>query len=297
MYNIIKADVDPVRFLEDIIKSKKSPNKARMQRLKDRICQCYEDYRSKAEIDALNELNPQWEYDEANKSTDGAFLYSQYDNSKTSINSLRNKIIEANGGCVLLKCPICEVGFAKELDHYIPRALYPEYSVFPHNLIPICHECNNKKGELWCGDNHERLIFNAYYDTVATDELYEIRFDFNKGLPFIHLSIRQFGDSTNRRTKLALSTIDLLGFMPLQECELNKMLARELEELLMRCRKGRSSIDEILATEEEVYQEMLNLQTDVNSLKYLMYSSMLRCKQLFEWVRMESKKLFVSVQN
>lgn len=289
MHNIIKADVDPVRFLEDIIKSKKASNKDRMQRLRGRLCQCYDEYRAKAETDTLNELNPQWEYNEADKLTDGAFLYKQYDNSNASINILRNKIIEANGGCILLKCPICEVGFAKELDHYIPRALYPEYSVFPHNLIPICHECNNKKGELWCDDEHNRLIFNAYYDTAATEELYETRFDFDNDLPSIHLSLKKFGDDIDRNTKRAFITIVQLGFLPLQECKLNEMLASKLEELLIRCRKGRFSIDDVLASEKEIYQEILDQQTDVNSLEYLLYFSILHCERLFEWVRMMSE--------
>ena len=34
------------------------------------------------------------------------------------------------------KCPICDIGQASTLDHYLAKTLYPTYSVTPDNLIP-----------------------------------------------------------------------------------------------------------------------------------------------------------------
>ena len=44
------------------------------------------------------------------------------------------------------KCPICGIGQASTLDHYLAKTLYPTYSVTPDNLIPACKDCNSNKG-------------------------------------------------------------------------------------------------------------------------------------------------------
>ena len=49
--------------------------------------------------------------------------------------------ITANG-----KCPLCgDIGHVRTLDHYVPKANFPLYSVMPGNLIPCCRDCNSEK--------------------------------------------------------------------------------------------------------------------------------------------------------
>lgn len=44
------------------------------------------------------------------------------------------------------KCPYCGgIGRPQSLDHYLPKAHYPQYSVNPQNLIPSCRDCNTGK--------------------------------------------------------------------------------------------------------------------------------------------------------
>lgn len=43
------------------------------------------------------------------------------------------------------KCPYCGFGEIKDLDHHLPRSIYKAFSIYPKNLIPCCHPCNNKK--------------------------------------------------------------------------------------------------------------------------------------------------------
>ncbi|WP_217349597.1 HNH endonuclease [Herbaspirillum sp. VT-16-41] len=40
------------------------------------------------------------------------------------------------------KCPLCGYGQAKTLDHYLPKSKYPQFSVYPPNLVPACTDCN-----------------------------------------------------------------------------------------------------------------------------------------------------------
>jgi 5-methylcytosine-specific restriction endonuclease McrA len=43
-------------------------------------------------------------------------------------------------------CPYCGFGHASTLDHYLPKAYYPLFSVLPINLVPACKDCNSYKG-------------------------------------------------------------------------------------------------------------------------------------------------------
>lgn len=43
------------------------------------------------------------------------------------------------------RCPFCGMGQASTLDHYLPKAKYPQLSVVPMNLVPSCKDCNTGK--------------------------------------------------------------------------------------------------------------------------------------------------------
>ena len=42
-------------------------------------------------------------------------------------------------------CPFCGFGQATTLDHYLPKAKFPQLSVLPSNLVPSCKDCNTSK--------------------------------------------------------------------------------------------------------------------------------------------------------
>lgn len=45
------------------------------------------------------------------------------------------------------ECPYCGgVGELGTLDHYLPKARFPAYSVLPQNLVPACSVCNSGMG-------------------------------------------------------------------------------------------------------------------------------------------------------
>lgn len=47
------------------------------------------------------------------------------------------------------RCPFCgDIGHTKNLDHFLPKAHFPEFSVMPLNLVPSCRDCNmGEKGQ------------------------------------------------------------------------------------------------------------------------------------------------------
>jgi 5-methylcytosine-specific restriction endonuclease McrA len=62
-------------------------------------------------------------------------------------------------------CPLCSLRYVDTLDHYLPKTLYPVFSVTPINLIPACTPCNiGKKIKFPLSDVDQTL--HPYYDNV-----------------------------------------------------------------------------------------------------------------------------------
>lgn len=62
------------------------------------------------------------------------------------------------------KCPFCGgIGRPKSLDHYLPKANYPQFSVLPQNLVPACRDCNTgKSNDL--AQNPSQQPLHPYFD-------------------------------------------------------------------------------------------------------------------------------------
>ena len=43
-------------------------------------------------------------------------------------------------------CPFCGISSPYELDHHLPKAVFQPFSIYVRNLIPVCTNCNRKKG-------------------------------------------------------------------------------------------------------------------------------------------------------
>ncbi|WP_439835769.1 HNH endonuclease [Aeromonas enteropelogenes] len=59
-------------------------------------------------------------------------------------------------------CPFCGFGNVRTLDHYMPKARYPIFSVHPKNLVPSCTDCNKGKGSTVIS-SQEGQVLHPYY--------------------------------------------------------------------------------------------------------------------------------------
>lgn len=72
-------------------------------------------------------------------------------------------------------CPMCGSGGRGHLDHLLPRAVFPEYSIFGANLVPACASCNSSnKGATYRGNAPERFL-HPYFDTIAVDAIWYVQ--------------------------------------------------------------------------------------------------------------------------
>ena len=61
-------------------------------------------------------------------------------------------------------CPFCGgLGHAWTLDHYLPKAIFPAYSVHPSNLVPCCRDCNSGKSASF-GMSMQEQTLHPYLD-------------------------------------------------------------------------------------------------------------------------------------
>lgn len=62
-------------------------------------------------------------------------------------------------------CPLCGVRIVSTLDHHLPKAHYPVFSVVPYNLVPACNDCNKIKSDSVLQSSTEQTL-HPYYDNV-----------------------------------------------------------------------------------------------------------------------------------
>ncbi|WP_456024666.1 hypothetical protein [Pseudomonas protegens] len=81
-------------------------------------------------------------------------------------NSVQKPILDRLRSRTLQLCPACgEDGQPNTLDHYLPRNLYPELSITPINLSPMCDTCQGIKLAQTLSHDNKRLYLQPYFDT------------------------------------------------------------------------------------------------------------------------------------
>lgn len=69
------------------------------------------------------------------------------------------------------KCPLCGVGIATTLDHYLPKSKFPTVSVLPVNLVPSCKDCNTGKSADIAATAEEQGLHPYFdHDYFITDQ-------------------------------------------------------------------------------------------------------------------------------
>lgn len=288
MRNLKKANILPKDLLKKVIESKKGANKKRLEDLQEELEERFDEYSQKADSNKLHLLAEKWHYDKLATSSDGYFLYHQYDNSNGSMSYLRTKMIEANNGEIVLKCPICELRDTTDLDHYVPRQLFPEFSIHSSNLILTCHECNNKKLLLWC-DNGKRLFFNAYYDTPTDEVLFDVTVKQENNILRMELALKSFVNP-KEETRIALSTITSLGLMPYVNQKINENFNKELLNIVRYRKRSKETDEEFLLMQKDILTEAIGDIDDVNNWDRIIFETIKDNPIVESWLKAQFVK-------
>lgn len=89
-------------------------------------------------------------------------LIEYYEKAPRELNKL---LLERRNEHELPFCPYCGNSMIPDtLDHFIPKGKWPEFSIFPNNLVPQCRGCAPVKGEhYYCIENNLAMFIHPIY--------------------------------------------------------------------------------------------------------------------------------------
>jgi len=93
-----------------------------------------------------------------------------YKADREAIQKLKYQVLRNENGIYDDICPLCGIGPANTIDHFVPEGDYPEYCIHPRNLVPLCNDCNGPKRALLKTDTGERALWNNYLDESPDEQ-------------------------------------------------------------------------------------------------------------------------------
>ncbi|WP_420365104.1 hypothetical protein AAEP80_16015 [Curtobacterium sp. L3-7] len=73
---------------------------------------------------------------------DMTWLYEKRLNDSVAGKTIRGRLLAQAES----RCPLCNIGIVKTLEHSFPKSEFPRLAVDPMNLIPSCRDCNFERG-------------------------------------------------------------------------------------------------------------------------------------------------------
>lgn len=158
MRSIPPLSIDAAKVFDQIASAKRSERQARMREAREEVLAAYQDYEDAAPK-KLGRLGKAPLTDPQKEAMRHAFTVET-----EPMTRLRGNLLE--GECVA-RCPFCGISESSTLDHYLPKEQYPEFSVFPKNLVPSCAVCNmRKRDRILDEETNVRMFLHPCYDSI-----------------------------------------------------------------------------------------------------------------------------------
>jgi hypothetical protein len=96
-------------------------------------------------------------------------LWHCYKVSSQHRNALIEKVMSNQRVTRIERCHYCGINSISSIDHYLPKEVFPEFSVMALNLVPCCLECNNLKGSAHRGTEGLSTL-SIYFDVMPVEQ-------------------------------------------------------------------------------------------------------------------------------
>ena len=107
------------------------------------------------------------------------------------------------------RCPFCGQRDVQTLDHYLPKAPYPEFALLPENLIPCCFGCNHAKLDVVSGDP-DQMLFHPYYDNWSNLPIFRAVIEITDGIDVTyHVNVEDLPADVAARALAHAEQLDL----------------------------------------------------------------------------------------
>lgn len=166
MRSIPLLAADAVKIFDEITAAKRQPRRQRMQAVRSKVIAAYQDYDLAApEVAGLEEVTLTQLQKDA--------MRHAYTVETAPMTELRGNLLKRIS---VARCPFCGISESSTLDHYLPKEKYPEFSVFPMNLVPSCAICNTRKRDrILVEGTNVRMFLHPCYDTIPDAAFVDVR--------------------------------------------------------------------------------------------------------------------------
>lgn len=220
-------------------------------------------------------------------------LHELYGRERSFIKSLWDEVAIRNGK--LIMCPYCGYKIVEDLDHYIPRAEMPEYSVHLLNLIPLCHKCNKDKHDNWVGGSADSMFFNAYFDRLPDIKAFlHVTISFTSTIPNVNFSFDKTAASLSGVTgKKVANTVEHLHLVKLYwQPKAEETLRDEVRQILAHCRSDKKrhpdmTVAELWSVERDCIVEIQSELEDFEFVKHKVYQAIIDSTGIESWLSNE----------
>ena len=153
-----KPEQNAEEIFNKALKRKSKTNKLKLERIKSVVFDRFKEYsKYKNNLEDIEE-SPKCCIDEKQ-----ALIGCYTRNTEYEVGILTSNIISMQTTSVQSKCPHCGLSEPETIDHYLPKDIFPEFSILPINLVPMCGRCNNIKNADWKVENNRNSI-HFYFD-------------------------------------------------------------------------------------------------------------------------------------
>ncbi|WGE27691.1 HNH endonuclease [Edwardsiella tarda] len=116
----------------------------------------------------------------------------------------------------LVFCPYCGKPVEPDtLDHFLPKGKWPEFSIFPDNLVPQCRDCAPIKGNFYfCNMSGSAMFLHPFYFNLLDEVYFSIRASLNHEDNQITISIKlgtraEVDDEQKQRIRLHAKSLNI----------------------------------------------------------------------------------------
>lgn len=184
---------DAFEFHKKVVSAKKSSQeKECLKSIENDIEQCYAAYNGNFNANTLSSLQTMTTTSQAKEALSGLYQFRRkfFSDLFISLTTTGTNVRD-------MLCPNCTLNDCSQLDHYIPKSLFPEFSANPLNLMQCCSICNQKKLNRWLNGG-QPIFLNLYLDDLPQEQYLFVDILINNGVPKIkfYLQNRTSIDST-----------------------------------------------------------------------------------------------------
>lgn len=277
-----------------IIKNKQSPRKDELLKIRRKVIKRYKKFcenKEKLEKIGKSTINTSLKKEDINEYSSLLHLYNHQESQATEY----LKEIKKRKGNI---CPYCGVALCKQVDHFLPKDDYPEFSIFLPNLIVTCTDCNlDKRVQSINVNSNKRFILNPYYDDIYDKDF--IICEIKKPYEAVIFKLAISKDIDTYYVDILNSHIEKIGIREKIESQWESKFNIYKESIRSTFNMGRTFTDDLTKIQEAIKNDIPNFlkieQVKVNKIECAFYNALYKNDEFILFLVEEFEKNKIAI--